>query len=260
MPITSSAGTTLEHPWKFLTGDKGEEGGFLSRMKIPAARQKKSGLVAPQPAKRGVFGSGRRQSSVDERRPQYKFTQENATPMPTSLKSPGYGLCLNLNRFQTPNFEVVMRTQATIRILNKLIRTCRDSEELCNVCADAVASPGLRSLMRYRSEEWGRQGDELQALVLLLGGNPVISGSFSAHISGGWLGFKTALLGPSDLAAIEAWQQMQQRGQSRYNEALGNYLPERIRRTVSLQANRILDRSEKIGMLREEYTLHSQGA
>jgi len=153
-----------------------------------------------------------------------------------------------------------MRTQATIRTLNKLIRTCRDSEELCSVCADAVSSPGLRSLMRYRSEEWGRQGDELQALVLLLGGNPATSASFHAYLSGAWLGFKTTLLGPSDLVALEAWQQLQTHGMDRYGAALGSYLPERIRRTVGLQANRILDRSEKIGMLRGEYTLHSQGA
>ena len=153
-----------------------------------------------------------------------------------------------------------MRTQATIRTLNKLIRTCRDSEELCGVCADAVESPGLRSLLRYRSEEWGRQGDELQALVLLLGGKPATSATLYAHARASWLGLKGALLGPSDLAAIEVWQQSQRMGLHRYDEALGSYLPERIRRTVSLQANRVLDRSEKIGMLRGQYTLRSQSA
>jgi uncharacterized protein (TIGR02284 family) len=153
-----------------------------------------------------------------------------------------------------------MRTQATIRTLNRLIRTCRDSEELCGACSDTVESPGLRSLLRYRSEEWGRQGDELQALVLLLGGNPATSASFYAHCAGAWLACKAALLGPSDVAALESWQQLQQRGVDRYDEALASYLPERIRRTVSLQANRILDRSEKLGMLRGEYTLHSSSA
>ena len=156
--------------------------------------------------------------------------------------------------------EAVMRTQATIRTLNTLICACRDSEELCAVCGDSVESAGLRSLLRYRSEEWGRQGDELQALVLLLGGHPASVSSPYAHLAGTWLTFKTALLGLSDLAAIEVWQQVQRRGMDRYDEALASYLPERIRRTVALQANRILDRSEKIGMLRGEYALHSQGA
>ena len=152
-----------------------------------------------------------------------------------------------------------MRTQATIRILNKLIRTCRDSEEVCAVCSDAVDSAGLRSLLRYRSEEWGRQGDELQALVLLLGGVPATSVSAYGRVAATWLGFKTALLGTSDIVGIEAWQSIQRRGLERYEEALNGYLPERIRRTVSLQADRILDRSEKLDMLRGEYTLQSPG-
>ena len=153
-----------------------------------------------------------------------------------------------------------MRTQATIRTLNRLVRTCRDSEELCGVYADSVESTGLRSLLRYRSEEWGRQGDELQALVLLLGGTPATSASPLTHASAAWLALKRALLGPSDLAAIEAWQQGQRKGLERYEEALSSYLPERIRRTVSLQASRVLDRTEKVGILRGEYLLHSQSA
>jgi uncharacterized protein (TIGR02284 family) len=146
-----------------------------------------------------------------------------------------------------------MRTQATIRILNRLIRTCRDSEDLCGACSDATFSPGLRSLLRYRSEEWGRQGDELQALVLLLGGEPAISGSPRAYAAALWIGMHTALLGRSDREAIEAWQRIQRRGLRQYENALNGYLPERIRHTVASQAARVLDRDEKITMLRGEY-------
>jgi uncharacterized protein (TIGR02284 family) len=146
-----------------------------------------------------------------------------------------------------------MRTQATIRTLNRLIRTCRDSEDLCGACSDATFSPGLRSLLRYRSEEWGRQGDELQALVLLLGGEPAVSGSPAAYASALWLGMRTVLLGRSDRDAIESWQSVQRRGLRQYERALNGYLPERIRRTVALQAARVLDRDEKITMLRGEY-------
>src|SRR5262249_17860130 len=128
-----------------------------------------------------------------------------ATLMP---KGPPPGTSHAKTARTTEHDEVVMRTQATIRTLNKLIRTCRDTEELCGVCGDSVESPGLRSLLRYRSEEWGRQGDELQALVLLLGGYPARAAGLHAHLAGAWLAFKTALLGPSDLAAIEVWQRI----------------------------------------------------
>lgn len=152
-----------------------------------------------------------------------------------------------------------MRTQATIRILNRLIRTCRDGEEICGTCSDATESAGLRSLLRYRSEEWGRQGDELQALVLLLGGTPAVSSSPSANLTATWLVLRTALLGKSDSEAIHLWSRVQRRGLERYELALNGYLPERIRRTVSLHSRRVLDRSEKIGILRGEYELPAHG-
>ena len=123
--------------------------------------------------------------------------------------------------------------------------------------SDATESLGLRSLLRYRSEEWGRQGDELQALVLMLGGIPAVASTGAANLIATWIGIRTALLGKSDTAAIEAWQRVQERGLTRYEAALNGYLPERIRRTVGLHARRVLDRSEKIGMLRSEYELSS---
>ena len=152
-----------------------------------------------------------------------------------------------------------MRTQATIRILNRLIRTCRDGEEICGACSDATESSGLRSLLRYRSEEWGRQGDELQALVLLLGGTPAVSSNASANLLATWLVVRTALLGRSDAEALELWSRVQRRGLERYEMALNGYLPERIRRTVSLHSRRVLDRSEKIGILRGEYEMPAHG-
>jgi uncharacterized protein (TIGR02284 family) len=158
------------------------------------------------------------------------------------------------------NEEVAMRTQETIRTLNRLIQTCRDGEEFCRVCGEAVDGMGLKSLLRYRSEEWGRNGDELQALVLLLGGEPATSGTPGARILRSWITLKAAIFGPGDLSVLENWEQQQQNALDRYEEALGGYLPERIRRTVSLQADRIVDRTDQIGGLRDQYTIHSQGA
>ncbi len=152
-----------------------------------------------------------------------------------------------------------MRTQATIRILNRLIITCRNEEEMCGACSDATESAGLGSLLRYRGEEWGRQGDELQALVLLLGGTPAISCDTSADFEAAWLGLRMAFLGKSDHTALTVWQRAQEKGLRSYEEALNGYLPERIRRTVSLHTRRVLDRSEKIGMLRGEYELPADG-
>jgi uncharacterized protein (TIGR02284 family) len=139
-----------------------------------------------------------------------------------------------------------MRTEDTIRTLNRLIRACRDGEEFCEGCSEAVDSSGLGSILRYRAEEWGRLGDELQALVLLLGGEPATGASLTVLGLRAWLFVRTATLPPSELAVLDHWQRIQERALEAYEEAIGGYLPERIRRTVSLQADRIAERLEHI--------------
>jgi uncharacterized protein (TIGR02284 family) len=153
-----------------------------------------------------------------------------------------------------------MHTQDTIRTLNRLIQTCRDGEDFCRVAGESVDSVGLRPLFRFRSEEWGRQGDELQALVLLLGGEPASFGTAGAQILRGFMKLKALIFGRSDHSVLDLWQSFQQHAVERYEEALSGYLPQRIRRTVSLQADRVMDRSEQVGNLRDRYAIHSQGA
>jgi uncharacterized protein (TIGR02284 family) len=153
-----------------------------------------------------------------------------------------------------------MHTQDTIRTLNRLIETCRDGEAFCRVAGESVDSIGLRPLFGFRSEEWGRQGDELQALVLLLGGDPAMFGTVSAQALRGWMKLKALIFGRSDLSVLEQWQASQQHALQRYEEALSGYLPQRIRRTVSLQADRVMDRAEQIANLHDRYSAHSQGA
>ena len=152
-----------------------------------------------------------------------------------------------------------MQTRDTIRTLNDLIRTCRDAEYLCQICSRGVNSEDLRTLMTHRSEEWARQGDELQALVLLLGGAPSNSGSVGARLSGIWASLRTATIGGSDLSAVEDWQRLQERALDRYQGALSGYMPERIRRTISLQADRTIERLEQISALCGQYAITAQG-
>jgi len=152
-----------------------------------------------------------------------------------------------------------MHTRDTIRILNRLIQTCRDGEEFCRAAGESVERVGLRPLFGTRSEEWGRQGDELQALVLLLGGEPATFGTVNSQVSRAWMKLKALVFGRSDLSVLEMWQGSQQRALERYEEALGGYLPQRIRRTVSLQADRVMDRCEQMANFRDRYSIHSQG-
>ncbi len=142
-----------------------------------------------------------------------------------------------------------MRTHDTVRILNRLTRVCRDGERFCGVCAKCRVSADLRSVLHDRSEEWARRGDELQALVLLLNGEPATSGTFAASALRTWLALRAMLPGSSNAIILEACDTMQREAWERYAEAMSGYLPERIRRTVGLQADRISDRCDQIGAL-----------
>ncbi|HSY08653.1 MAG TPA: PA2169 family four-helix-bundle protein [Steroidobacteraceae bacterium] len=151
-----------------------------------------------------------------------------------------------------------MRARETIRTLNRLIRCCRGAEAFCLACAHTRAAVQLRSTLRHRSEEWGRYGDELQALVLMIGGEPVTGSPVGAWVRRRiWLAGKAVLLGSSEALVLEEWQFEQQRVLDRYEEALKGYLARRIRRTVAAQSTRIQQRLEQIESLRHEYAVGS---
>jgi uncharacterized protein (TIGR02284 family) len=149
-----------------------------------------------------------------------------------------------------------MRARETIRTLNRLIVSCRGAEAFCRACAQTRSGSQLRSLLRHRGEEWGRYGDELQALVLMLGGEPAIGNPAGAWVrSRIWLAAKALLLGSSEALVLEEWQREQQRVLYRYEDALKGYLARRILRTVKTQSARIEQRMEQIESLRQEYAV-----
>jgi len=140
-----------------------------------------------------------------------------------------------------------MRTVETVSTLNRLIRTCRDAEQLCETWGRTAESAHLRNRFGRRSQEWGRQGDELQALVLLLGGEPETAATLAARAQCLWVACRSAVAGRRDAPGVDGCERAQQRALRRYEQALSGYLPERIRRTVSQQAERISARCDRIG-------------
>lgn len=140
-----------------------------------------------------------------------------------------------------------MRTAETISTLNGLIRVCRGAEARCQSWVAIAQGTALRRRLEARAGEWGRQGDELQALVLLLGGEPARGTSFAALLHRLWSASRAVLLGRSDLPVARALDWTQQQALEWYERALEGYLPERIRRTVGLHARHIAARCERLG-------------
>jgi uncharacterized protein (TIGR02284 family) len=144
----------------------------------------------------------------------------------------------------------------TTRTLNRLIRVCRDGEAVCRAWSDAAQSSDLRDLLRERSEQWARHADELQALVLLFGGSPARAGVGGRWLSA-WIALKTALCGRSDLPVVLDWEHAQRGALRRYQHALSDRLPERVRRTLTLQASRLSAHHHRLEDLRGHFAAHS---
>jgi uncharacterized protein (TIGR02284 family) len=166
---------------------------------------------------------------------------------------------LMVNRFGLQT-DIGMRAQETIRTLNRLIRSCRDAEAFCRACSATRGAAQLRTVLRHRSDEWGRHGDELQALVLMLGGEPATGTATGGLARRTWLACKGLLLGSTEALVLEEWQFEQQRVLNGYEEALRGYLARRIQRTVTVQAARISQRLEQIESLRQENAVVSPNA
>jgi uncharacterized protein (TIGR02284 family) len=175
--------------------------------------------------------------------------------MPENARAAGT-LCA-LQQSGSFNWEVFMRARETIRTLNRLIVSCRGAEAFCFASAQTRGAQQLRSVLRHRGEEWGRYGDELQALVLMLGGEPAIGNPALSGLRRFWFAGKALLLGSSEALVLEEWQREQQRVLNRYEDALRGYLARRILRTVSTQAARIQQRLEQIDGLRHESAVGS---
>ncbi len=149
-----------------------------------------------------------------------------------------------------------MYPRRTLRTLNGLIRTCRDGEALCTAWSDAAQTSDLRELLRDRSQEWARQADELQALVLLFDGSPARLGSLGGLLLAVWIGAKTALLGRSDLPVVLDWELVQRGALRRYQQALCEPLPARVRRTLTLQASQLSARHHRLEDIRGHFAAH----
>jgi uncharacterized protein (TIGR02284 family) len=141
-----------------------------------------------------------------------------------------------------------MGDEQTIATLNELIRIGRDGEDFCAV-ASRRAAAHLAILLRQRGDEWGRMSDELQALVLLLGGKPARLPSLGARALHLAFAARARLWGLDESLILEGWQRLEHTALSRYEAATTGPLPARIRRTLTLQTERTRRRLQQVSGL-----------
>lgn len=97
---------------------------------------------------------------------------------------------------------MTLDTKEVISTLNDLIETCKDGEKGFRVCAEDITRPELKTLFNQRAGECAQAAQELQAIVIRLGGNPEDSTSMAGDLHRRWVDLKSAITGKDDEAIL----------------------------------------------------------
>src|SRR5919106_5002356 len=90
------------------------------------------------------------------------------------------------------------KNSQTIELLNELIVTCKDGEKGYREASEGIQNPFYRMLFGEYSRQRSKFASELQAQVVMLGGQPDRKGTVKGALLRGWMNLKTAIAGHDD--------------------------------------------------------------
>ncbi|WP_185266921.1 ferritin-like domain-containing protein [Halopseudomonas xiamenensis] len=142
-------------------------------------------------------------------------------------------------------------SKEVISTLNDLIETCKDGEEGFRVCAEDIKRPELKTLFTQRSTECAQAAQELQAIVIRLGGDPEDSTSVAGDLHRRWVDLKSLVTGKNDEAILNECERGEDVAKKSYRKALEKTLPADIRDVVQRQYDGVLRNHDQVKMLRD---------
>jgi uncharacterized protein (TIGR02284 family) len=140
----------------------------------------------------------------------------------------------------------------TIDTLNDLIETSKDGEYGFRSSAEYMRNPETKQLFLRRADECRQSAQELQALVVSLGGTAEDSGSLAAAAHRGWVAVKGTLSGYSDLALLEETERGEDTALEAYRKAIESGLPDSVRSTVDRQYEGVKRNHAQVRALRDK--------
>ncbi len=142
-------------------------------------------------------------------------------------------------------------SKEVISTLNDLIETSKDGEEGFRICAEDTKRADLKTLFNQRSLECGKAAQELQAVVLRLGGKPEDSTSVAGDMHRRWVDLKSLITGKDDEAVLNECERGEDVAKKNYREALEKALPEDVRQLVQHQYDGVLRNHDQVKSLRD---------
>jgi uncharacterized protein (TIGR02284 family) len=141
--------------------------------------------------------------------------------------------------------------------LNRLIRTCIDGQNGFESAAQNVGDLNLKRLFESYAQQRTEFATELQQELRLVGEEPTDRGHATAALHRGVMDVKAAVSGGDEGAIISECERGEDLAVEAYESALGESLPDELRRLVERQFLRIKEAHDQIRSLEQAHHRHT---
>jgi uncharacterized protein (TIGR02284 family) len=153
-----------------------------------------------------------------------------------------------------------MDNRQVVATLNKLLETTKDGEEGFRTCAEAVTSPGLKSVFENAARRCDGGAAELQSEIRALGGEPAASGTVAGSLHRAWTNVKSSITGKDEHAVLAECERGEDVAKRAYEAALAEDLPPNVRALVQRQYEGVKANHDRIRGLRNQAGQAGKGA
>lgn len=144
-----------------------------------------------------------------------------------------------------------------ISTLNDLIQTCKDGVEGFRTCAEDTKNAEYRTYFSDRAERCERAAEELQDLVISMGGDPETSSHMAGALHRRWVDVRSAITGKNDEDILEECERGEDVAKHYYEAALKKDLPLEVRQIVEEQYRGVQMNHDQVkGMRNQERARH----
>lgn len=145
-----------------------------------------------------------------------------------------------------------MDQDKVLKTLNELIETSENGKLGFAEASDKATDAMLKDELKKRSQQCARASQELQSVVIALGGKPEHEGTVAGAAHRGWVALKAAV-GDNNIAVLEEAERGEDHAKAVYGKAMKIELPSSARAVVEKQYEGVMRNHDRIRELRNAY-------